>query len=182
MAPLPANSTGRVRIKYIANGREHVIAPRYAGTGAPTSGFLEGVDDVLINANPFMPNDWTFVEWGYQEAGSSITVPMSGGPTAFAGTRVTKNWDKAAYGDVVGRDLLGRRVKLSLLGWAYGPDEDEASGDGYRLYPDESIVVPPFLAALESSQIVTITANTPIWKQYINIGYNAYFQKKLRTA
>lgn len=182
MAPLPANNTGRVRIKYIANGREHVIAPRYAGVDAPTPTFLEGVDDFLIAANPFMPNDWAFVEWGYQAAGSAITVPLDGAPTTFAGTRVTKPWDKAAYGDVVGRDTLGRRVKLSLLGWAYGPDEDEASGDGYRLYPAESIVVQPLLDALVASQIVTISANTPIWKQYINIGYNAYFQKKLRTS
>lgn len=181
MAPLPANNTGRVKVKYVANGKTHVIAPRYAGTGAPTSGFLEGLDDVFIAANPFMPNDWAFVEWGYQEAGAAITVPLGGAPTAFAGTRVTKEWDKAAYGDVVGRDGLGRRVKLSLLGWAYAPDEDEPSGDGYRLYPSESVIVQPFLDAVQASEVVTITANTPVWKEYINIGYNAYWQRKLRA-
>lgn len=181
MAPLPANSTGRVRIRYNANGNTHVIAPRYAGTGAPSSDFMEGLDGFLIACNPFMPNDWAFIDWAYQEAGASISVPLGGSPTAFAGTRVTKPWDKAAYGDLVGRDNLGRRVKLSLLGWAYGPDEDEASGDGYRLYPSESTVVQPLIDALEASLIVTITANTPVWKQYVNIGYNAYWQKRLRV-
>lgn len=181
MAPLPANSTGRVHIKYTANGKNHVVSPRYAGTGAPSVDFMEGLDGWLIAANPFMPTDWAFIDWTYQEAGSNISVPLSGAPTPFSGDRVPKEWDKAGYGDVVGRDTLGRRVKLTLLGWAYAPDEVEAEGDQYRLYATEGSGFADYIAAVEASLIVTITANTPVWKQYINIGWNAYWQRKLRA-
>lgn len=180
MAPLPANSTGRLHIKYVANGKTHVISPRYAGLGAPPSDFLEGLDDFFILCNDVMPADWEWLESNVQLAGENISTPFAFTPTAFDGQLAALVQNTPGFMSWVGRDNLGRRVKLSLLGSSYTPGSIPSEAGDYRILASENAFVADSLAALVAAQVTTITANAPTWKAYVNVGYNAYWQAHTR--
>jgi hypothetical protein len=181
MAPQPANTTGRVFIKYKANQAEHTVSLRYQGTGAPTNTFLEAIDGVLIDCNFLMPADWVFLSWAYQAQASNISLPLSGSPTAFNGALTSELADKPAMMTITGRSILGVPARLQLMGVALTPN-DGAAVSRYRIARSASTNIANLLDTLAGSGIVSLEGNTPTWKQYINLGYSRYWQRQARKS
>lgn len=181
MAPLPNNNTNVLYIDYAANGREHTAQFRYAGPAAPPSAsFLEGIDDLLIECNPFMPTNWTFIGWRYRAVGTNFSIPITGSPTAFAGTGVANVTEAPGFIGVPGRSEGGRRNRFYLLGSSYTPVGEGSTAGDYRTNAAEDPLVGDLLAALSAADLVAIDGLQTNWKPYMNLGYNAYWQRAVR--
>lgn len=181
MAPLPPNSTGRVFVDYTANGREHTVQFRYSGAGAPDTSFLEGLDDVFIEMNPYMPSDWTFLGWRYVADGNVVSVDLPGGPTAFNGAGVPVVGEAPAFLSFIGRSLGGRRLRVYFLGTSASPADDGGDFADYRVDFTESPGLLDVVNAMTAAGVVAIDGGPPAWKNYANLGYNAYWQRKVRS-
>lgn len=180
MAPLEPNSTGRVFVEYIANGRGHTVSFRYTEDGPPPSGTLEAIDEFLIACNALMPEDWTFDSWRYQARGSDISLPLGGSPTPFDGLRTPRAYELPAFVSVIGRSTLGRRARIYLLGAGFDASEDGGLAANYRLTAAESAVVTAVVAAAASASPVAVD-NSPVnWYNYLNVGYHSYWQRAAR--
>lgn len=180
MAPLPPENTGRVWVDYVAQGRQHSMQVRYGTPGAPGSDLLEALDDVLIALNPFMPEDWAFVDARYAVDGSTVSIPLVFTPTSFDGGQPVRLSSAPAFLSLVGRDTLGKRVRLYALGTSFGPDEEGGIATDYRLAITENVSAAALYSAVASSPFTTITGSDPAWKPYLNLGYNSYWQRKVR--
>ncbi len=180
MPPLPVNNTGRVFVDYVANGRSHTGQFRYSGTGAPTEGFLESLDDIFLALNPLMPEDWAFTGWRYSAAGLDYSVPLAGAPTTFNGAASVSQGRAPAFYSIVGRSPEGKRARIYLLGAGFSPAESGGFLGNYRWTSAENGQVADVLNAVIASNIVAIDGLAPAWKNYFNLGYNAYWQGAIR--
>lgn len=180
MAPLPPESTARTYISYQANGHPHVASFRHAGAGAPSEDFLEGLDDIMIAMNPFMPDDWAFLGASYSADGSNIRLPLTFTPTAFAGAQSVLPGAAPAYFDVVGRSSAGRRWRSFWLGTTYNPTLVSGTAGDYRITTAELATVSTLVSAYITSDIIAIDGNPITYKPYVDIGFNAHWQKAVR--
>lgn len=181
MAPLPVNNTARFWVDYRANGRAHTLMARYNGSAEPDVSFVEGLDDWLIACNGLMPTDWQFIGWRYAVQGSDISVPYAGVPTTFAGIRTPAAYEAPAFISFIGRSPGGRRVRLYLLGAGFDPAEAGGQASDYRIYATENAAVDGAIDALIAWDPVAVDQQGANWKSYVNAGFNAYWQRTVRT-
>jgi hypothetical protein len=180
VSALPPNNTGRVLLDYFANGQGHTMQWRYTGLGAPSSGFLEDVDSVLIALNPFMPTDWEFQGWRYVPASGTFSTVITSPPTTFDGARDVELYAAPAYLDVPGRSTGGRRIRFFALGVGIAPRPSTSASNDYRLTIVENADAAALVLALSTGGFCAIDANDVNWKPYVNLGFNAYWQGKAR--
>lgn len=180
MAPIAPDNTGRLWIDYLANTREHTMLFRFDGI-EPDGTFLENVDDILTALNPFMPTDWTFLQSRTALPGSSVSVPFGFTPTAFAGVVTPFLGAAAAFVSFVGRTGGGVRSRLYALGAGLTAMGGTTGISNYRLTAVENTSVASVVSALNSSPLVAVDGLEPVWKPYANVGFNAHWQKALRS-
>jgi hypothetical protein len=119
----------------------------------------------------------TFESADWAAQGSSVRNPISWTPITGTGTAPTDQVRKSRSMTFVGRSPDGRKVRIFFYGGIYGPD------DTYRV---EASLDPNLAAAITAlnaltSRVGTISGSAPIFKPYVNIRNNAYWQTELRT-
>lgn len=180
MPALPPDSTARLYIAYNANGHEHVASFRYAGSGAPDSTFLEGIDEILIALNPFMPSDWAFLGASYSVPGSNVRLGLTFTPTAFAGAQSPVPGAAPSYLSLVGRSASGKRWRSFILGQSFTPFLSGSTNGDYRVTTAEDANVSALVSAYITSDVIAIDGGVISYKPYINLGFNAHWQKAVR--
>lgn len=181
MAPLPENNTGVVFFDYIANGREHTTQFRYDGPGAPPTGFAASLFDFFDAAGYFMPEDWIAVAWRYRAEGTNITLPLLDALPTLEGANTPSNSEAPAFVSFIGRSTLGSRARVYLIGAGLTPASETGAASDYRLTAAEATQV---LTAIQQLALVDVRAidSAPIaWKSYVNLGYHAYWQRRVRS-
>lgn len=180
MAPLPDNNTCILFTDYVANGKGHTMQIRYSGSGAPGSSFLEGLDEWFTACNGAMPVDWAFVAWRYQDLRTNWSVPLDLAPTPFAGTILADPGKAPCFLGIQGRSRGGRRGGWFLMG-AGQSALDSASFKNYRIEAGENSVYNGIISsAVDLGGAVAIDGEAMIIKPYVNIGFNAYWQRAAR--
>lgn len=103
------------------------------------------------------------VPWGAPIVGTSAPAPIESG---------------SAFISFVGRDIQGKRCRISLMGWSGG------LGSNFRVDPSEMSTLQAVLTYLgDASRLFRSVSNLPVlWNQYANVGYNAYFQRRARRV
>lgn len=176
MAPIDPANTDRLFVDYVFDSTRHTVifrkqtADTLAGLVAWANDFLEdnkalfqssvsfdGARVALQNSNVTNPVDWT-------------TVNGTGG-----GGTVDK---KPRFGSFVGRDAQGHRTKLTFFGVIYADDPD------YRVYASTEALIAAAVGQLNSLTAApgSIVGSKPVWKAYMNLGYNAYWQRQARRG
>lgn len=183
MAPLPVNNTARYRIHYFCNLEPHVVTFRYDDGGVaapPSTGFLAGLTVVLNAAALFMAADLAYISAEYIPSGGNISIP-TGLPLLLTGGTGTPTLALTpAFISAGGRSVGGRQAKFFMLGASYTPATSGGASSDYRVSAAESANVAALISALDLSGVVAIDNDLPLWKSYINLGYNAYWQKAVR--
>lgn len=178
MAPFPQNNTGRYVVSYLANGREHSAMFRFAGA-SPSEAFTDRVDEFLQACQWGMPEDWAILGAVFYPTGVNFSQPAIT-PSAVVGAVDPVPAEAPGFMSIVGRGVSGRRTRLYLLGWAITPANEVGNASDYRITRAERTEVATMLDAADIIPSVTIFGDTPIWNQYINLGYNSYWQRELR--
>lgn len=181
MAPLPENNTAVYFLDYtFGDGQAHTAQLR-GGTGA-TEGDLAGVFESILNElEPDRPPSWTITGARYREALSSITLPAVVVPTINAGTGTELDaQDYPRFYTWVGRgSTSGRRVRLFLFGLDIPLPPD------YRYTITEATFaaeVRTILVTASAADVVaTIAGDRPTWYNYVNAGFNSYWEREQRT-
>lgn len=175
MAPLPPNSTARVKIQYNTCEFDHELQIRYA---APNT-----VDDVITEFNSFINAiegllfESTFIGAQVAASGSNVFNDVAGSWPVTWGSGVGAKVSTAWYYDFIGRSVDGRRVRMAVFG-----AKQISTTDDYRAFSAEVADIEAGVAVLNGAEGVFLSINQfqPIWKPYANSGVNAYWRNKIR--
>lgn len=183
MAPLPVNNTARYIVTYNANGHQHDTTFRYDDGGdnvPPPAGLLLGLNTLFGACGWAMPTDWELVSGKYIPSGSTISITTGLPADAVVGLGAPSGAASPGYFDFVGRSVGGRQARFFMLGCSVGPRSDVPAQQDYRILEGEDARVGIIRAALDVLPVVAIDGLEPNWYGYMNVGYNAYWQKAVR--
>ena len=191
MAPYAEDSTDRLRVRYTGGGRPHIFYLRLPNGNAGTiAAVLTAADYLMAALRPYFYGDFAMGSVDYAAQGSSLFLPVAASWPFFeaapsSGTAAAGR-DKTKFISFQGISTLGARWGLTL----YGPILPEAGAAqediaDYRLLPGEGS---PFTDVLDGElydliqEIRAIDGMGIILRQYVNVGYSAYYQRKARRA
>lgn len=176
MAPLPHNNTGIFYLDYSTEGHDHVMEVRF-GTG---SSALEaaGFADAFLSAVSSQLFLHTIIGARVQDIGTNVSYPVEWDGDATYGAGTEGEYATAIYMSFVGRSLDGRRARIYLFGAKNVADP----GDHNYRYSTAASWVTGGLAALQALPEcpVSISGEPVAWKQYSNVGINAYWRNQIR--
>lgn len=181
MAPLPPNSTGVYFVDYATNGIQHTLQVRYS----PTAGIdgAAGYAELFINALASVRhNDWSIIGARVRPAGSNITLPALPPSLEGAGTGTSlAPFYNPRFVSFIGRGVVdGRRVRVNVFGLAVPQDDD------YRLTgplgSPWSTAIAVLEAASAAGSFITIGGSDVEWYDYVNIGFNSYWERQARKG
>jgi hypothetical protein len=175
MAPLPTNTTGRLFVDYSTQGHDHTLLCRFNDA----SGFGDAMTAVasFLLAHDTAISLVTVLGARVADINSDITydVAWSGDETYGDGTG--DEYKSAWFYDYVGRSASGRRVRAAVFGSVVNE-----LGDNFRGTDAEAGWIGDVLTILADDPNVfcAIDGTPTIWKQYANLGTNAYWRNKIR--
>lgn len=177
MSALPDTGTNRLFVDYNDGQFSHTLKVRYDGGIGDAAGAMDAVDALLtaiadtwytitIEAARVAAEDSVFsfpVTWSGLASYGSETMPRVFAPRQLL---------------LLGRDFLGRRMRLFLFGYK------GTSPDNYRLARVTDNVVDDALDVIEAQQangyFLAITRNVPTMYQYASFNFNNYYEKQAR--
>lgn len=192
MAPLPENNTAVMFYDYLtglnATSQEHTFQVRYPGPGTLPAAVHQAVDDLIvaaIGATRFAVG-WKFVRARVRQAGSTVTLPavLPPGLATFAGTGPNLAADaEAREWTLQGRSpTSGRRVDLSLYGIALPNPANfriQAGGGATWLV---NAVEALNVNSDAGNGFVAIDNSAANWYAYMNMNYNSYWERRIRSV
>lgn len=177
--------TARLKVAYRANGKNHKV--QFRAADAATAGgiaFTGLVTDFFITLTSFMPTDWVVLGASVAEVGSSVFLPLAIPPVAPTATGTLGGLaDSPQFLTAVGLTSAGSSARLYLIGAAVSADSSGNYSD-YRVTPSEVVSVGAIISALNdlvTGGMVGNDGNPITWYSYLNVGYNAYWQRKARS-
>lgn len=177
MAPLPPNSTARLKVFYQNAEAEHTLIIRIASiANAPgAEGNLQAILGDIGAAFSF--SEITAVQ--ISDALSDIFLDYA------ATTLIGDNWgadpateETNATGlTFIGRTAGGRRAKFTLFGYKNPLSE-------FRLLASESVGIADAVAVLDTAtaSFLAIDGLEPVWKNYADIKANDHWVKEARNG
>jgi hypothetical protein len=178
MTPLPDNSNDRYVVQYLGANDSYSMLFRASAAGAPNPDVITGIRTFITAMLPVMFDDVTFTGVQYIAAGTGFANPVSGW-TALVGTAAGNQAtrENPAFVAFIGRGTTGRRVRHYFYESNIVPDAN------YRIVIGDNSVIDAALAVLNGAgwPCRDIASTKPLYKSYVNTGYNAYKQRRLRT-
>lgn len=178
MAPLPANNTNRLFVRQVGAAGVHETVMRFPSNVSQQDAVTRARVLCLALA-PMISNTVSFAGARWQVAGTKLSFPVNWG-AAITGTNATliSAENKPRFVSATGRSTGGRRVRMTFFGVTVGVTPD------YRVIPEEGAAVNAFLDELHvgTPGPCAIDGLLPLWNDYLNAGYNAYFQRRNRRT
>lgn len=176
MAPLPESNTARWYLDYQVGSQKHILQMRVAEEKNNVE--VSGAFDAFLSAIGPLLTIITINGLRGSAAGSSISVDRSWVGPASYGSGAQSAVNRPAFISFVGRTDGARKVKVELFGIA-GVNEND-----YRKTFLESVDVANTLDVLRADDMYwcAIDGLPAVWKNYANVGFNAYYQRKLRKT
>lgn len=190
MAPVPPNSTDRVFLDYTSLQIPHTLILRLPPAGSVTDAEVVAAAAAAILVNRMLDTD-SFTAARVQQSGTNFSlpiaftqvngvIPLSGGANAWA-----EDPESAFITFVARGTATGRRVR-----WEFFTSVKTTTWPGDNRYnPGDAAPVDTLRTnwtnfvengVTPTQQIVTVAADIPVVYDYVNIGKNAYWQRKQR--
>lgn len=177
MAPLPANNTAVLFIEYTSLGQEHTAELRLPST----SGITEAqavYADVAPTLAAMLPNTDSVTGARYRARLSNVSFPISVTPVTGTGGGAPDSDKRATFVSYTGRSADGRDVRFTVFTPFQDPDTN-----GFRIANPPGVTGDMLDVLLGlASQVRTISDGLIFWNNYVNYGFNAYYQRKLRRS
>jgi hypothetical protein len=177
MAPLPVNNTERWFLDYQVAGVNHTLMVRVESPSdnATMSTFFSDLFDALDTKLYAV----TISGLRVSHQGSDISTDEAYIGTTGFGAGSPDDLNKGAFLGFQGRSTAGRRVKLNIFGFS------DLGNVG-----DTRFALPVSGPYFDAMGVITgspgvpcaIDANNVIWKNYLNCGNNAYWQRQARKT
>jgi hypothetical protein len=178
----PSNNTGRVKVYYTFAGGQRVLQVRLDTTGTLLTDAVEALNLVLGNNRQAFTNDLVFTHAEHIPKDGDVATPFAWTPVTGNGGSALDPFYWPRFVSVVAKTYLGGAVKWSFYGIAGLPNDNS-----YRLLPNElpsihADLLGDFLLFITSQGVVAADGAAVLPKTYLNIGYNAYYQRKRRRG
>lgn len=173
---LPESNTARLFVNYTHEGEDHVVQFR-ALSPFTQSDVVSWAHGWLTTARPLFGTNVEFHSADWAAQGSDVRNPVSWTPVVGTGTPTSDPTRFSRSMSFVGRSPDGRKVRIFFYGGVYGPDNT------YRVEQSLDANLATAITALNAlnSRVGTISGSAPIFKPYVNIRNNAYWQTELRS-
>lgn len=183
MATHAPNYSNRYKVRYTANGKDHVMTFRYGLTpAAPPTDLVTAVSNFIAALSPKLTSTWAILSAGYIQAGDTAEFPTTLPTGAGAGTAGTQG-DVPRYWSFTGRGVDATPVAIYVYGATLDPADGTPSAQDYRILSSEDTDVASAIAELQgAAQITSITGLPVTFNPYANVAYSGYWQKKLRKG
>lgn len=193
MPPLPANSTARLFVDYVTGtsptSQEHTLQVRLSGNSQQAAiDAQSNVLSVLEALTPAaFPVGWQVFQCRFQAQGSDFSVPIgvieSLRTLDTSGDALPPREEPREY-TFQGRSLTsGRRVDVSVYGLLLG------TPDNYRILASQSglgLLVSGAVANLQiagaNGAFLAVDGTAPRWQNYVNVNYNSYWERRIRSV
>lgn len=171
-------TTNRYLFDYEGNSGAHTTA-LHAVTG-------EDVDAQLADAATFqgllaalLTTDATVTGVRFQAAGTNFTEPLGFGPSAGSGGGAVSAADYPNFISFVGRGQ-GVRTRISIFNTAQLETADYRNTGAERTAAQLAVI--NYLNSTSTSLRATKAGVPAVWKPYVNVGVNAYYQRRRRAT
>jgi hypothetical protein len=178
MTPLSPYNTQRYLVHQVTNGGSHTTLFRANSASTPAT-VIAAINSFLTQLKGSMLTTWSAVGLDYAPAFNPVTTPQTF--TAIVGTNSTGATDHTKdpiFITFLGRTSGGRRARLSFFGSAFVPDQN------YRIDPGQAANLTTCIGILngDTSGLSAIDGSKPLWKLYVDAGFNAYQQRRARRV
>lgn len=183
MAPLPNNNTPTYYVDYTANGRAHTAQFRYnepVDGPPPNAPFIARVATLFADLAPALPTDFAITGARYRAKGGDVSLAASAPAPLTPPSGTPSPGEAPAFLSFVGRSALGRRCRLYILGVTVSAASEGGIFGNYRISRGESTTFDAALTNIQGAGFVAVDGSPVVWYDYINIGYNAHWQKRAR--
>src|ERR1700754_254049 len=178
MPPLPPDTTPRGLIIYTSGGESHVMQFRYPLL-TPKADVLANLNGVINTMFGAMHESDEVLGGLYIPEGSNISqvLAVTTGNGTWVSAGVGVDLTKVGFISRTGRSDDGRKVRATFFTQRTGElQETRYSLAVARSWASE------WADGIDSQEppAVTISGEEPIWASYINLGWNAHFQRAFR--
>jgi len=167
MAALEPDATPRLFLTYTVGGEDHVQQVRY-----PPSGSQSAAISTLVEMWAFLDSALylcTINKLEYSNTGSSVRIPLAWPGNADYGAGAPPAGQEMKFFSVVGKDTLGRRVRLEQFGIT------QAIPTTWRLALGINAAMDDWFDHVQQAYLdvtlVTIADNPAFFNQYYNFKY-----------
>lgn len=181
------NNTARVWVTYTSMGKEHEMLFRCI-LGSDPAPFLVTVQGICTTMASVMRLDDSFVSARYADLGSDFSYPVPWTVIDGTATNTPSAGDpESRFVSFMARDnFVGARLRFELF-----------SGSNILFTDTNNRFQPGDVAALDNivndlqvaatvpatnARLCTISRGQPVFYEYINTGWNSYWQRKQRTT
>jgi len=115
----------------------------------------------------------------FQAAGTDFSIPFTfTGTVSSWGSGAPDDVGKAAFASMVGRGVDGHKARMQFFGF-----KGIGSVADYRFSTDASAPWDELRTFMNTGTtlFLTIGGTKAIWYNYVNVGFNSYYQRKLRA-
>lgn len=177
MAPFADNATVRWYLDYQFSGGQHTACFRSSDLG-PDSPVPDMIRTLITHLRPKLASSWTSLRLRRSAVGSNLSFPVPFAPIVGGSAVDVTSMEQARFGSFTGRGATGRRVRITFFGLHINGEPD------FRV---DTAPDPEFTAAINylrsgTPVFCTVDGTIPVWNDYMNTGYNAYFQRKFRRT
>lgn len=193
MAALPENFTSRLFVDYVTGdqttSQEHTFQIRGGGEGVTGDTLQDYAELFLLGVGAQnLRAGWRVLRARLQQANTSFSVPLAltSGLDTFVGTSNGNlvPADEAREWAWEGRSFTsGRKVSISLFGLT------AATPNNFRLVAGGTAPawVQASINALNNPSVpanvgTTIDGTKPTWYGYVNVQYNSYWERRIRSV
>lgn len=175
MAPLPPSSTRRYFVDYETCLENHTTMVR-TDAGVSPAAFTTAFQSIMTELSSLL---YTVNVAGVRTAalGSDVSLPVTSGLTGYIyGGPNGAHGAAPIFLDFIGRSSAGRRARMSIYGLQLVPQD-------YRLTSGDNSHIQNVVGILNSTtgMFIGIDGNPVTWYGYANVGYNAYWQREVRS-
>lgn len=177
MAPLPENNTPRLFIEYTEGGQEHVLELRLS-SGSTTVEAVAAYTAVAPSMAALLFAADRVTGARFAAAGSNFSFPISVSAQTGSASGTADADRKPYFVSVTGRSTDGRRVRVTMF-----TQLALVETNGYKIVaPAGAFATWRNAVTGASADARTISGQVPVWNSYLNVGSNAYFQRKARRT
>lgn len=174
MAALPQSNTDRYKVFYTFASYNHVMQVRAAGVHSPSS-FGTWIDGLFTTLTTVL-YPIALIKVQFAATGSNIfndVITGQEGNTYGSGSPV--GLLAPQFMAFQGRTSGGHKTRLSIYG--VKPEEND-----YRFEPADNATIDNAVDYIQTTSAFAkgIDGLTPTWYDYVNTGFNAYWQRKNR--
>lgn len=174
MAPTPVDNTARLWIKKSGISGEHETMFRFNVEATPTTA-VAAVEPFLNAVAPLMWAGDSFVSARWAALGDNLSFPVAFDPIPGENPGTPDEAQYPGFLSFVARGTDGKQVRWTFNGMPFTPD------DNYRIFGSENADVQDAIDALGFAvDVVDIGGAPKFMYPYVNLGYNAYFQRQAR--